>query len=227
MNLFEMHKGTDEAKSKHALLQIITKNTAHYIQAQRVVNERLAAGKFSKKCKPKKKCSICQIEDLLMEMAKFQAITKEACKTYKMLFNEDFDLPFVIAKCKKEFYTLNTEKQKSTGTIVHKGVIIPEDAPDEVKKMCSILQKAMDEAGMDGAQMEVINIKGNNYGLHPEDFENFGEYAQAVSAAREADEAIKNGDKTAEDVLKDAVIHKAEEEFVKTPSMKVRKGDLN
>ena len=228
MNLFEAHRGTNVEATKEAISKIIYKNVGKYILAQREVNQILAQGKFSKKCKPKKKCTLCQIAETFKDMNDMEGITKEACKTYKMLFNEDFDLKSVINEMKEEFYSVKGDKKrKDSRTIVHKGVIMPADAPDEVKNMCSIIQKAMDKAGMNGAQMEVINMKGNNYGLNPDDFENFGEYAQAVSAAREADEAIKNGDKTAEEVLTDASIHKAEEEFVKTPSMKVRKGDLN
>lgn len=229
MKLFEAHGGTNEAATKKAITMIITKNVGRYILAQREVNQRLSQGDFSKKCKPKKKCSLCQIAEILKDMADFEGVTKEACKTYKMLFNEDFDLKVVIDAMKKEFYDIenNKKKKRDVGTIVHKGVIMPEDAPDEVKKMCGIIQKAMDEAGMDGAQMEVVNMSGNNFGLRPEDYDSFGDFAKAISNARIAEEAIENGDKTAEEVIADAVIQKTEEEFVKTPSMKVRKGDLN
>ena len=225
MNLFEAHRGTNVNATKDAITKIIYKNVGKYILAQREVNERLAHGKFSKKCKSKKKCTLCQIAKIFKDMNDMEGITKEACKTYKMLFDEEFDIKSVINEMKQEFYSVEGDKKRAKTKV--NNIIMPDDTPEEVKKMARTIQAALKESGIDDAQMELIDMSGNNYGLNPDNFENNGEFAKAVSMARQADESIQNGDKTAEEVITEAAIHKAEEEFIKTPSMKVRKGDLN
>jgi hypothetical protein len=225
MNLFEKHSGVNEAATKKAIGMIINKNVGRYILAQKELNELLCAGKFSKKCKPKKRCNLCKAEFILKDMAEFQSITREACKTYKLLFNEDFDLALLTSMIKKEFYPTRFEK-KDVKMDRSKPYIVPDNAPEEVRRMCDMIQKAMDESGVEGVQMEVINIAGNNYGLNIDDFDNPAEFFQAVSALRDREFEMENEGKSGEEMLTDAVINKAEKEVSK-PSVKTKAEKLN
>ena len=216
MNHFKKHMQNSQEQAKHALTGIIKMNISKYVIMQRTVNDMLTSGqdlrpaKVKGKNKKEHKCGFCTINELMTRMSVHHNTAAQAASTYKMLFGGEIDLEAIISDCVEQEFG---KQRKGTNNIISKdSVIMPEDAPQEVKDMCAAIQKVLRQNGKGGDMtVEVINMKGQNYGLSPENFDNFGEYAKAVSKAREEAHAIENGEKTAEEVLTKSMLHKAEE----------------
>ncbi len=216
MNHFKKHMQDAQEQAKQALTAIIRMNISKYVIMQKTVNDMLTSGQDLRpvKVKGKKqkdhKCGFCTINTLITKMAVNHHAAQEAANTYKMLFNSEIDMEEVVSQCVEHEFG---KRRKGTTNIINRdNVIMPEDAPEEVREICDVIQNVLKKHGLGGKEMqvEVINLKDQNYGLDPRDFENFGEYAKAVSKAREEAHAMENGDKTPEDVIKDAVIRKVE-----------------
>jgi hypothetical protein len=206
-----------QEQAKHALVGIIKMNISKYAVLQKAVNDILVSGQqlTPVKGQKKKNCKLCLINEMLGKMSHHQDVAGEAAKTFRILFNEEIDMNAIVDKCASEvFRSTDKEKKGTSSTIIKKdNVIMPEDAPEEVKDICEAIQKILKANGKEGDMtVEVVNMKGENYGLNPENFDSFGDYARAVSKAREEAHAIEHGDKSAEEVIKDAIIHKVENE---------------
>lgn len=207
----------NQEQARQALVGIVKMNITKYCVLQKTVNDMLSDGRnlapTSKKNKKKGKCGFCLIDSLLTKMALHQDTAGEAAKTYKLLFNgEELDMDAITEECANSAGFI--KRKKGSSSIIEKdNVIMPEDAPEEIKDICDAIHKVLRGNGKEGEiSIEVVNMKASNYGLDPENFDSFGDYARAVSKAREEAHAMENGDKTAEEVITDAIIKKVENE---------------
>ncbi len=231
MNLFKKHSQQNEEQAKQAIFNVVKLNLSKYIIAQKVLSVALSGGEVSKpkgKKGKKKNCLTCQSDYILSRMATYNNTVSEAVKTYRLMFGLDLDIDSIIIDCAKELYPalgkakFKSKKESSDGLIDDDGFIIPEDAPAEVKSVFDAIRDALEKNGLaSGIKMEVINTSGDNYGLKQEDFEDFGSFAKAVSAARKLNKKMESGEKTAEEVLTETMVHTAEEEATHTNSEKL------
>ena len=203
-----------QAQAKSALVGIARMNISKYIELQRVVNTMLTDGRdlapTSKKNKKKGNCGFCTINRLMTKMAIHQDTAGEAAKTYKMLFNgEEIDMDALTDEVAKQAGFLRKNPKNGNGIITKDNVIMPEDAPQNVKDVCDAITKALSKNGKmpDGMTFEVVNMSGDNFGIKAEDFESEIDFLQAVSKARE-----EFANKKPEDIIKDSVIKKVENE---------------
>lgn len=208
MDLFKKHMSSSKEKAKEALVSIVKTNISKYIMLQVEVTNILLAGQDlfpTKKHKKNKPCGMCKMDTLLLTMSNCQDIAAEAVKTFKIMFpSEEIDMESIVDESAEKYGLYRKEKNSKIST---KGnVILPEDAPEEIHDICEAIQNILKERGR-GSDMsvEVINMKGDNYGLKPDQFENFGDFAQAVSKARE-----ENNSKPGEDILNEAIIRNTE-----------------
>ncbi len=213
MNLFGQHNRLKQEQAKKALINVIGMNINKYIITQRVLNELLASGEpLQTKKSKKKECLTCQANKLLSKMGGYQDTVAESCKAFQLLFGKEIDLTPIISNAVDNHYAIASKKKKkgSPEMIEDDGHVIPDDAPEEVKNMFKALKGTLDGMGLNGVKMEVINTSADNFGLRQEDFSDFGEFAKAVSNARKMKKSMGSG-KSAEEVLTESMIHKAEE----------------
>lgn len=210
MNLFKKHNQQNEAKAKDILENIVRMNVSKYMMAQKMVSNLLVAGeqpRKGKKGKKKEPCLTCKINEILRVMNEFEGTTAEATKSYKRLFGKEMDIDAIVEECGKKFYPLGAGgPAKKSDVKLENGAIMPDDTPEEIRDIVGLIQSKLARAGFKGT-VEVVDMKGNNYGLKPEDFEDFPSYCRALSAAREAEASGKTG----EEILTEAVIHNAED----------------
>jgi hypothetical protein len=145
---------------------------------------------------------------MMASISSYKDISAEAATQYELLFGEELDMDNILAEVSAK---LKNEANSSGEFVLDKdgNLIMPADAPEEVKEMMSTIQEALKRKGMGGMSMEVINLKADNYGLKPEDFPDFISYAKAVSAKR-AEVAKNNEGKSGEEIINEAVILNAE-----------------
>lgn len=218
MNQFKEHmKNNNDAKE--VLLAVIKTNLAKYMAGQDVINRALMEVKLPvKKCKKGKKgkkdnCVICEINYIFKKMAESQGIVVEGRKTFNMLFDEDLDMDALIHEISHEYF----DGQAKSFNPSDNNIILSEDAPQEIKDICNKIMGEFVGKGLNGVKIEVIDVKADNFGLRQEDFENFGDFCRAVSAAREANASGKTG----EEILSEAIIHKAEMDTEEKPKEKL------
>lgn len=203
-----------QEQANHALMGIIKMNISKYVLLQRTVNDILTSGvKLTpQKGQKKRQCKLCIINEMLARMSHHQDIAGEAAKTFKMLFNEEVDMDALVLEAARGEFEPKRKKGASSSIIKKDNVIMPEDAPQEVQDICSAIQKVLKQNGKGGDMtVEVVNMKAENFGLNPQDFNSFGDFAQAVSRAREEFVTQSEG-KSPEEIIKDAVIRKVEGE---------------
>lgn len=207
---------TAEAKvqAKEALISIVKMNVKRYLTMQGSMMDLLASGapmapdKKTQRKKGKKhikSCNFCKLNAMITSMSSYKDVAAEAIFHYNNLFDEDLDLDTIFEEMDNKMNSSGEFVLDKDGTL-----IMPADAPEEVKAMMTTIQEALNKNGMGGnMSMEVINLKADNYGLKPEDFPDFVSYAKAVSAKR-AEAYEKNKGKSGEEIINEAVILNAE-----------------
>lgn len=204
MTLFDSPEIMEQAKD--ALKKTIHLNLSKLLIYQRNMIKRLSSEKPLKHSKKsgknhKKECEFCKLSNLLSEMSRVREIATEAALQYEYICGETFDLDNIFEKLNNKIESQENIFDENSN------IVVPDDAPQEVKDMIGVLKNALKKNGMDrDVSMEVIDLKADNFGLKPEDFPDFAQYARAVSQAR-ANFHAKNKDKSGEDVLNEAVIN--------------------
>ena len=204
--------------AKDCLMAVVRVNIGKYVVAQKVLNTMLVSGEpkcnadgkgKNKKCDGK--CMPAKANKILKKMGEFQRITSEACKTYGMLFQEEIDIRSMTHDAQMKYYNLNVpEEVKGTPLMKNGKIILPEDAPQDIKNVAQSIREALIKNGMSG-DMEIVDMKADNHGINPNDFEEFSDYIKAVAQARKVNRDIKSGKITAEEVVTNTVMHDAKE----------------
>lgn len=214
MNYQKHMKDNEEAKA--LLLAVIKLNLAKYIAGQSAINRALMEIKLpsdnAKKIKKYRSCLLDEFSKMFKKMANSQSIVNEGMKTFKIVFREELNIDELIKEVSDEHFSGNAFQ------VPEDNVIAPDDLPDEVRATLNEIISKMSEKGLDSKiKIEVIDPKADNFGLKPNDFENFGDFCRAVSAAREAEASGKSG----ETILAEAIIHKAETDTEEKPKEKL------
>jgi hypothetical protein len=200
-----MNAEKQEAIIKKNLVNIVTVNIKRYIIAKHNLMPLLMSGS-TKKCTKKKKCNGCKSEDILNRMNQYQGVVREACKAMEVLFDEQIDVKAIVEELGETSYEDPSEKKgKRDGKI-----ILPENAPQDIKNVAQAIKEALMKNGMSG-DMEIVDMKAENHGINPNDFEDFGDYIKAVHKARKMSKDIKAGKTTVEEVLTKSVEEEATE----------------
>lgn len=235
MNVFKAHGNGMEEQAKEMLVATTKLNLAKYITQQDKVNKMLLNFNPSKEVKrlknKDKKCVLCRATAAFKKMTIAQGVVSECKKTFQILFGEELDVDELVKEVGRDLYpdadvvnmadNSNYPKEAGFATVGDR-IVVPEDAPDSVKKMCEALQKVLNKNGMKGAQIEVVEMGKESFGLKQEDFPNFGEYLKAVAEKRR-EWIEENKNKAPEAVINDAIIHAAEA----APVEEIKKEKLN
>ncbi len=208
-----------KVQAKAALISLIKMNLRKYISLQLTVNQMLTDGRkltpTSKKKKKKGDCGFCTINELLLKMSSYEAIVSEALKTSRIIFpGEEIDIDLLTEECAKEAGLFKNKVKSENSPFNNNNISIPEDAPQEVHDICSAITEKLGSKG--DIKIEVIDMKKGKYGLNPEDFEDFPSFLKAMTTARDVERDIQSGDKTAEEILTESMLHNAEESVDRT-----------
>lgn len=218
MKLFEQLPEQTVNNAKENLQNIVKMNVTKYLTLQESIIDLLSSGKSlepSEKAKGKKgkkhlkECGFCRLNSMLTAVSSYKDIAAEAANQYELCFGEELDMDAIFLEISND---LSRKRNSSNEFVLDKqgNITMPSDAPQEVKEMMSVIKEALNRNGFGGnMSMEVIDLKADNHGLKPEDFDNFGEYAKAVSKKR-AEFAKNTQGKSGEEIINEAVILSAE-----------------
>lgn len=201
--------------AQRMLITAVRVNVHKYCALNHKVNILLKSMPMPKKHPKKAKdCPICLLGKLFAKMHEKQAIVSEACKTMEGLFNRQIDVDKITQQIMAKKYNADInytaedrpDVEFTLDNVEDGEVIMPNNTPQEIKDIAEKLMKGLAKNGLGSAKVEIINTTDHNFGLKQEDFENFGEFAKALSKKRK--EAKENPEAT----LNSVILQKAEED---------------
>lgn len=156
---------------------------------------------FFKKRQKKNKGKVI-VENVFLKITRHNLIVREACYLHEALFNEKIDIKSIVNKYAEDFEESLSEKSSKESKI-----IIPDDAPDEIKELCNSLASGLKSKTDKKFSIEVIDMKNNSFGLDPKDFDNPRDFITAIMQAKQ----LEDGEKTSEEILTETMVRQAEE----------------
>jgi hypothetical protein len=234
MNLFKLHSAENFERSKEIFGKLITKSSRKYVALQTEVNIILVAS-------DPKKANVKNLTKMLAKMAKIESTLAQASKAYELIFKEEYDFSQALNKAVRKTYSKSTRRaidrrvdseMAPDGSFDTRGEDfnfdnfevssnIDETAPPEVQEMFRKIKK-WGEKKTKGThtkmRMGVIDVTNPDHtmGLKPSDYPNIAEFIKAVNSAKNKKRDMDEGKVTAEEVIADAVIHKAEKDSQST-----------
>jgi hypothetical protein len=185
------------------------------------LNQLLSGGQPPRQSKDSN-CLCCAINKLTKTLAKLDGQVGQIAKTYELMFGEDLDWKEITAAAVKEFYplvsdtnspkfdpekVLNRVFPRSAGT-TSEGIEFPEDTPQEVKDIASLIKSALESKGGKEIDVKVIDVFGGSsiFGVNPKDHKSFKSFWKAVLDAKKSQVKEQKSSKREE-----ATVHTAKE----------------